>query len=151
MSQSSAISSPHTVSWWALKGFKEEKNTCHLAVSSCSHRTRRTWKKFRMRKQRALAPDSWGAYPRSDFSEPRLLHLPIQGKVLNSLTWDIWFSLTKSNILTFRLPALCCKTPGPIRPGSPFTSSDQFSQCYLRCSLLWGPKNSCWIKRNSQL
>ena len=31
-------------------------------------------------------------------------------KVLNSLTWDIWFSLTDNNLLTFRLLALCCKT-----------------------------------------
>ena len=72
-----------------------------------------------MWKHRILASDNWGAYQRNDFSEPRLLHLPIQGKVLNSLTWDIWFSLMKSNLLTSRLPRLCCKTSGAIRPGFP--------------------------------
>ena len=33
------------------------------------------------------------AYERSDFSEPRLLHLLIHRKALNALTWDIWFPL----------------------------------------------------------
>ena len=45
----------------------------------------------------------------SSFSEPRLLHLSIYRKVLNSLTWDIWFSLIRSNHLIFQLPGLCCK------------------------------------------
>ena len=35
-----------------------------------------------------------------NFSEPRGLHLPRHRKVLNSLTWDIWFSLINNN--------LCC-------------------------------------------
>ena len=60
--------------------------------------------------KRVLAPDSWGANQRNDFSEPRLLHLPIHRKALNSLTWVIWFSLINNNFLTFRLPALYCKT-----------------------------------------
>ena len=62
-----------------------------------------------LRKLRILAPESWGAYQRNDFSEPRLLHLPIHRKALNSLTWVIWFSLINNNLFTFRLPALCCK------------------------------------------
>ena len=33
---------------------------------------------------------------RDDFREPRLLHLPIQRKALNSLTWHTWFSLINS-------------------------------------------------------
>ena len=36
---------------------------------------------------------------------------PIHRKALNSLTQDIWFSLINSNLLMFRLPGLCCKTP----------------------------------------
>ena len=64
-----------------------------------------TSKELRMGKNRTLALDSWGAYQRSDFSEPRLLHLPIHWKVLNSLTWDIRFSLPGifccSNYLVF--------------------------------------------------
>ena len=35
---------------------------------------------------RTPALDSRGAYQRSDFSEPRLLHLPMHRKELNSLT-----------------------------------------------------------------
>ena len=31
-------------------------------------------------------------------------------------TWDIWFSLINNNLLVFRLPAFCCKTP--LQPGS---------------------------------
>ena len=56
-----------------------------------------------------MTPESWGAFQRNDFSEPSLLHLPTHRKVLNSLTWGIWFSLINSNLLMFRLPGLCCK------------------------------------------
>ena len=67
------------------------------------------WGGLRMRKHRILAPESWGAYQRNDFSEPRLLHLPIHRKALNSLTWDVWFSLINSNLLMFWPLGLCCK------------------------------------------
>ena len=46
-----------------------------------------------MWKHRILAPDNWGAYQRNNFSDPQLLHPPIYRKALDSLTWDIWFSL----------------------------------------------------------
>ena len=52
-----------------------------------------------------LAPDSWDAQERNDSSEPRLVHLPINRKVLSSLIWDIWSFLTNNNLLMFRLPA----------------------------------------------
>ena len=32
-------------------------------------------------------------------------------EVLNSLTWDAWFSLINSNLLMFQLPGLCDKSP----------------------------------------
>ena len=35
----------------------------------------------------------------------------IHRKVLNLLTWDVWFSLINSNLSMFWLPGLCCKTP----------------------------------------
>ena len=54
--------------------------------------------------------DNWEEYERNDFSKLRLLHLPLHGKGLNSLTWDIWFSLINNNLLMLSLPALCCKT-----------------------------------------
>ena len=43
------------------------------------------------------------------FEEPRLLHLPIHRKALNSLTQDVWFSFFNSNVLMFWPPGLCCK------------------------------------------
>ena len=36
-------------------------------------------------------------HEKNDFSEHRLLHLPIHSKVLNSFTRDIWFSLLHKN------------------------------------------------------
>lgn len=60
-----------------------------------------TQRRLRMKKQRPLALDSWGTYQRSDFSEFRCLNLPIHRKVLNCLTWNVWFSLIHSNLLMF--------------------------------------------------
>ena len=50
----------------------------------------RSWGNVRSKvnKEIRLAPDSWGAYERSEFSEPRGLHLPIHG-MLNSLIPDL--------------------------------------------------------------
>ena len=48
--------------------------------------------------------------PRNDFSEPKLLHLPIPRKVLNSLTGDICFSFINSNLL-FSLHVVIAKIP----------------------------------------
>ena len=90
-------------------------------------------RKLKTRKHRILAPDSQGAYQRNNFNEPRPLHLPIHREVLNSLTWDIWFSVINSNFL-FQLPALCCKTT--VYPSSLSAAAwEQFSQGYLRCCL----------------
>ena len=66
-------------------------------------------------------------------SKPRLLRLPIHRKVLNSLTWEFWFSLINNNLLMFRLSSLCCKTS--VKPSSPLTSSEEFCQGYLKCCL----------------
>ena len=60
---------------------------------------------LRMGKNRIRAPESGGVYQRNDFSEPRLLHLPIQRKVLD-LRRLVFFS---SHLLMFRLPGLCCR------------------------------------------
>ena len=76
----------------------------HLATSCCAPWGDSGWKKHRIQ-----VPGGWDAYQRSDSSEPRLLHLLLYGRVLNSLTWDIWFSLINSNLLMFQLPGLCCK------------------------------------------
>ena len=91
---------------------------------------------------KTLAPDRWGVYQRNDFSEPRLLHLPIHRKVLSSLTRDIWFSLVNNTLLRFRLPALCCKTSIYL---APLTSLEQFSQGLLEM-LSAGQHLNCLLK-----
>ena len=75
-----------------------------------------------MNKHRILAPDNWHVYQRNDFSEFRPLHLPIYGKALYSLAWDIWFSFINVNLLMFQLPGLLLqkkkKEKPPIYPSS---------------------------------
>ena len=92
-------------------GFRKEKNTCdptgirlqplHMVSPQGAQD---------VKKHRIAAQDSWDAYERNDFTEPRLLHLPIHRKAQNSLTWYVWFSIIYNNLLMFRLSALCCKT-----------------------------------------
>ena len=79
-----------------------------------------------------LAPDSWGVSRKNDFSEPRLLHLPTHRKGLNSLTWDIWFSLTITFWLSDYLPFVAQLLYNLVPP---LASSEQFSQDYLKCCL----------------
>ena len=84
-------------------------------------------------RNRLLALDCWDGYKRNDSREPRLLHLPIPRKTLNSLTLNTWFFFY-SNVLMFWIPSLCCKntyTPWP----SPLASLKQ-PQSYLRCCVL---------------
>ena len=64
--------------------------------------------KSRIKSTTASKPDTYSEDQRNDFCESRLLHLPIHRKVLNSLTWNIWFSLINSHPLMFWLPNLCC-------------------------------------------
>ena len=97
-------------------------------LPSRSHYRYSLWwalRKVKRWKHRILAPDSWGAYQRSDSSEPRPLHLPIQRKALSSSTWDIWFSIINSSLL-FLLPFLHCKSP--IYPSSTLYS---FKEVFL--------------------
>ena len=89
---------------------------------------------FRKRKNKILAPDRWGADQRNDFKEPRLLHLPRHRKVLNSSTWDFWFSL----ILMFWCSSyLVFVTKPPTYSGSFLTSLEQSLRAILR-RCLWG-------------
>ena len=62
-------------------------------------------------------PQMTDAYERNDFSESKLLYLPIHKKALNSLIWNSWLPLINNHLWTFRLPALIhCKTS--VYPGS---------------------------------
>ena len=85
-----------------------------------------TLRRLRMRKHRILALDSWRAHQRNDFSEPRLLHLLIHSKVLNSVT-----SLISNHFSMFWLPGLCCKNSYNIL-GSSLRYFGAASQSYLR-------------------
>ena len=49
---------------------------------------------LRKGKNSIVALGSWGAYQRNDGNELRLLHLLIWIKTLNSLTWEVRFSIT---------------------------------------------------------
>ena len=98
---------------------------------------------------RGKAPESWDEYERNGFSKPRLLHLPIHGKVLNSLRYLVLLNNQQSfNVQTTcpLLQLLYNLTPPP-------ASSEQFSQGYFRCSLspAWSPENVYQIKHNTQL
>ena len=134
----------------SVKGAQKEK--CLLSDSNrataSSYRALRPWEMWK--KHRTLAPDSWKALERNDFREPRFSHLPVHRKALNSLTWDIWFSLINNNLLKFRLPVPCCQflynlTPPLLRWNSSLRISwDTVSQA-------WNPKTSHQIKHNSQL
>ena len=124
---------PSSVSCWALRELRTE-NTCRLAairpqpllMVSPEERKLRKWK------HRKLAPYSQGAYQRNDFSEPRLLHLLMFRKALNSLTWNIWFSLIyKKKLLTFILLVFVAKLTYDL--ASPLASLEQFSLGHLRC------------------
>ena len=77
-------------------------------LPSCSHQTAST--PYGEPQGRSGCENTGPRWVRNDISESRLVHLPICRKALNPLTWEIWFSLINDNILTLRLPALCCKT-----------------------------------------
>ena len=66
--------------------------------------------------------------PTNDFSEPKLLHLPIPRKVLNSLTGDIGFSFITSNLL-FSLRVVIAKIP--VYPGIYTGFTISFSNSFI--------------------
>ena len=94
---------PSNMSQWALRKLRAEKNICYLAAIRLQPLPAVSPEETQMWKYRILAPNGWGAYQRNYFSEPRLLHLPIHRKALNSLTWDVWFSLINNNLFFFNV------------------------------------------------
>ena len=111
----------------------EDRNRLPAIKSAASAATpqRCALRELGMRSHRTPAPGGWGAHQRNDFSEPRLLHLPIHRKALNSLTWSIWLPLVNNNLLMFRLPGLCCKNS--YIPWLPPCLFGAVPQSYLRC------------------
>ena len=107
-------------------------------------------------KHGTLAPDSWGACEEW-LQGAQTLASSHHRKVLNSLTWDTWFSLTPRNTLDIQttcplLQNFC------ITLNAPLASSEQLSQGCLSHLFLgdavfqpWGSKNSHRIKHNSHV
>ena len=114
-----------TISHYSPEGAQDgDKQAVHLQANShCRCPQPCALKGFRMEKSRILTPERQGADQRSDFNEPRLLHLPILRKMLNLLTWAVWFSFIKSNLLMFWLLGFVAKTH--MCPGLSLTSSEQ--------------------------
>ena len=112
ISKQGCQSSVIAVLQWEPLNLKEirKKNICHLSTIRLHPLPTVSPEELRMWKHRILAPGSWDAYQRNDFSELRLLHLLVHRKALNFLTWDILFSSINSQFLMFWLPALCCNT-----------------------------------------
>ena len=104
-----------------------KENTCSLSQhSGCSHSLQWALRNSGCEKCRTLAPDSWDARERGDCREPRLPHLPIHRKALDSLTWDIWFSLIHKN--TFDVQTTCPLLQTPIQlDSSPYLLRTVFS------------------------
>ena len=92
---------PHKVSWWVLKELRKER----MPASNSHQTTVNPEGGSECEKHRKRVLDNLGAYQGNDFSEPRLLHLLIHRKVLNSLTWDVWLSLIYKQ--TFDVWTIC--------------------------------------------
>ena len=105
-----------------------------------------------------LAPDSWGAYERNEFSEPRGLHLPICS-MLNSFTWNLIFliaapGIAKSDWVTEPQQSLMFRLPSPflqiLSHDSPSCLLGAvFSEQLRFCLLGLGPKHGYQIKSPS--
>ena len=131
MSQSSGIP--------ALQGTQEEEQYWDPAATSRSLR----W---------ALRKNT-GWWPQIAEMHMKGMHLPIHRKALNSLTWDIWFSLIHKN--TFDVQTTCPLLAANVYVTWPHptpTSSEQFSRVtWDDVYPVWSPKNSRQVKHTSQL
>ena len=122
---------------WALRELREETRNTHYLVAIRLHPPPMVQLE---ETQDEKTGDPGPRELRKDFSEPKLLHLPIHRKVLNSLTGGICFSFINNKLL-FWVHVVIAKTPiyPGIYAGFPISSSKQF---YMRGSL---PKNACWV------
>ena len=122
-------------------------------ASDCRHALRWALRKPRRWKPRIPAPKSWGVYQSNDFSEPRLLRLPIHknAKFLH-LGYLVFFNsqntldvhTTCPLLQTSVSPHSSTLNPHLLRAVLPRVTWDALSPA-------WRPKNSHRIKYNSQL
>ena len=95
-------------------------------------------------------PSELSAHQKSDFIESRILHFSIVRNVLNSLTWDVCFSLINSNLSMFYPSGFCCQN-SYIFSFLPYLLG-LVLQSYLRGSLLsLSLQKIHQIKYNSQI
>ena len=118
--------------WWADEpqgsSRRKGKNTCCLAAARLQPLPRWAPRKLRVWTHRILAPDSWDVYQRNDFSESRLLHLPICRKAPSSLTWDTWFSLINNLNVPTTCPLLSNSYTSQFLPYSPWSNFSELSE-----------------------
>ena len=85
--------------FWGNSGWKQD--AFHQAISHGSHHPQTVHPEgLKMRKHRILPTDSQSTHQRN-FNEVRLLQSTTCRKALNSLIWDVSFSLINSNLFFF--------------------------------------------------
>ena len=110
----------------------------HSTPSNCWGALRKFRECEKSKTHRMLAFDSRDAYERNDFNNPRLLYLPIHRRALNSLTWDVYFSLINGNLMFTLLAPLCYKLLYILTLSS--ASSKQFLRAtWDAASWAWSP------------
>ena len=126
---------PLKESWWALRELRKGKNTCHPAALRLQPLPAVSPAETQDVKIQDTGPRELRCLSKEGFNEPRLLHLPIHRKVLNSLTWDIWFSLINSHLLMFPTDYLSFVAKLLYNLASPLYLLGAVSQSYLKRSL----------------
>ena len=85
--------------FWGNSGWKQD--AFHQAISHGSHHPQTVHPEgLKMRKHRIVPTDSQSTHQRN-FNEVRLLQSTTRRKALNSLIWDVSFSLMNSNLFFF--------------------------------------------------
>ena len=118
---------------WALPKLRSSR-CCHPSWGLL-----RSWGNARSKvnNETGLAPDTWGAYERSEFREPRGLRLPVH-RMLNSLTWYLISDVQTACFLCWKLVYSLTFSPA---------SLEQFSHSFWDAdSRALSPKRSRQIK-----
>ena len=129
MSQSSAPAATSKGEPWSPEGTREgNKEYCRLAAITLRPLLTVRLRELRLWKHRTLVRESWRPYHRSGFREPRPLHLPAD------------MHQTPLSSFLFLAVIFCSYLPSVAKLLQvltfPITSSEYFSQGYLRCCLL---------------
>ena len=137
--------------WWGLRTPRKEKKTCYLQASACSHSLQGAPRKPRMEKTRDTGPRERRCVEKGWFQWAQTLassRTKRSAKFLN-LGYLVFFNQQSScdvQTTCTLWPNLYITwlLPSPLQSSSPRVTSDAVSWA-------WSPKNSHWIKHNSQL